>query len=126
MNDTTGKGPKDSPYMLIPEILAGIFGVVTVIIALGAVAATVFVPEGFAAISLAIIASLLCLAGGLAVVLIVAVVAAFTNSERVRVYCISFCALFLVITIVINVSAYGNNGFTIFAKSSRPVVGPMK
>jgi hypothetical protein len=107
MNDTIGREPKDSPYMLVPEILAGIFGLATVIIALGAIAATVFVPEGFAAISLAVIASLLCLAGGVAVVLLVAVIAIFTNSERIRIYSISFCALFLVITLVINVSAYG-------------------
>ena len=98
---------KDAPYILILEIAAVVFAATTIIIALGGAAATVFVPEGIAAFSLAIVASLLCLLGGLAVVLLAAIIAIFTNSGRVRVYNIAFCALFLVAALAVNVSAYG-------------------
>lgn len=98
---------KDSPYILIPELAAGMFAAITIIIALGGIAATVFVPEGLAAFFLAIVASLLCIVAGLTVVLAVAIIAIFTNSSQIRVYSIAFCSLFLGITLLINVSAYG-------------------
>jgi hypothetical protein len=102
MNENT----KDSPYMLIPEIAAGVFATITIIIALGGIAATVFVPEGMAAFFLAIVASLLSLVAGLAVILAVAVIAIFTKSGHIRVYSIAFGSLFLVIALLINASGY--------------------
>ena len=98
---------KDSPFILITEIAAGIAAFITIIIALGAVAATVFVPEGLTAFFLTIVASMVCLVAGLAVVVLVAIIAIFTNSAQVRAYSLALCSLFLVIAVMINASAYG-------------------
>ncbi|MCP4230870.1 MAG: hypothetical protein GY771_12100, partial [bacterium] len=107
MDDTVGKKLKDSPLILILTITAGVTAFITIIIALGGVAATVFIPEGLGAFLLAIIASVLCLVGGLAVVLIIVIIAAFTKHDIVRVYSITLSALFLVVALLINLSAYG-------------------
>jgi hypothetical protein len=98
---------KDTPYILIPGIAAGVFAAITIIISLGGIAATIFVPEGMAAFFLAIVASLLSLVAGLVVILAAAVIAIFTKSGHIRVYSIAFCSLFLVVTFFVNVSAYG-------------------
>jgi len=104
MNETKNR---DSAYMLIPEIAAGVTAVITIIIALGGVAATAFIPEGSAAFALAVVASFLCILTGLAVALAVVIIAIFTKSNQIRVYSIALCSLFLVIALLINLSAYG-------------------
>jgi hypothetical protein len=104
MNNNKTKYP---PYIFISGIAAGVFAAITIIIALGGIAATVFVPEGIAAFFLAVLASLLGFVAALAGILAVAIIAIFTKSSQLRVYSIAFCALFLVVTLVINATAYG-------------------
>ncbi len=98
---------KDSPYMLIPEITAGIFAAIAIVTALGGIAATAFIEEGIAAFFLAILAALVSIVAALAVVLAVIIIAIFTSLNQVRVYSISLCALFLAVTLLINTAAFG-------------------
>jgi len=104
MNDAN---VKDSVLILILAVFAGITIFVTVLLATLGVVATVFIQEGVAAFFFAMVASLLCLVGGLAVVVFAAIIAAFTKRGLVRIYSIALCALFLVVIFLINASAYG-------------------